>query len=175
MYPGRPLSTSIGSSPSSMYMREGFWFGLQPYFNASSFIYVYVLVSFNSSKNYIFDTIERVELVRKCVKNLDNVEVSTFDGTVVEFARQVNSKVILRGLRNPNDYQNELEIYNFNNSIDSSIETILMFADKQNLFISSTVIKELVNYDCNLSKFVPLEIIEDVYRKIKYGKKKEYI
>ena len=55
---------------------------------------VYVLVSFNSSKNYIFDTIERVELVKKCVKNLDNVEVSTFDGTVVEFARKVNSKVI---------------------------------------------------------------------------------
>ncbi len=136
---------------------------------------VYVLVSFNSSKNYIFDTIERVELVKKCVKNLDNVEVSTFDGTVVEFARKVNSKVILRGLRNPNDYQNELEIYNFNNSIDSSIETILMYADKQNLFTSSTVIKELVNYDCDLSKFVPLEIIEDVYRKIKYGKKKEYI
>ena len=50
-----------------------------------------------------------------------------------------------------------------------------MFADKQNLFTSSTVIKELVNYDCDLSKFVPLEIIEDVYRKIKYGKKKEYI
>ena len=52
---------------------------------------VYVLVSFNSSKNYIFDTIERVELVKKCVKNLDNVEVSTFDGTVVEFARKVNA------------------------------------------------------------------------------------
>ena len=89
--------------------------------------------------------------------------------------RKQRLQIFLRGLRNPNDYQNELEIYNFNNSIDSSIETILMFADKQNLFTSSTVIKELVNYDCNLSKFVPLEIIEDVYRKIKYGKKKEYI
>lgn len=136
---------------------------------------VYVLVSFNSAKKYIFDTNERIELIKKCVNKLNNVEVCTFNGTVVEFAKKANCNVILRGLRNPNDYQNELEIYNFNNSIDPSIETILMFADKQNLFTSSTIIKELVNYDCDLSKFVPLEIREDVYRKIKYGKKKEYI
>ena len=134
--------------------------------SAKLFDKIYVLASFNVNKKYLFTAEERIELIKKCI-DLPNVEVCTFDGMVVEFAKQVGATVILRGLRNQNDYFNELELSYFNTSFDSSIETILMFASKDNLFVSSSIIKELILYGRDVSKYLPKEIIEDVTKRIK--------
>lgn len=128
---------------------------------------VYVLVSFNANKSYFFNTEERIELIKKCTGHLNNVIVTSFNGMVVEFAKKVGAGVIIRGLRNPNDYQNELELFYFNSSLDNSIETMLMFADKNNLFTSSSMIKELISYGGNTALYLPKQIEEAVYKRVK--------
>lgn len=131
---------------------------------------VYVLVSFNAKKHYLFTADERINLIKKCI-DLPNVEVCSYDGMVVEFAKKVGASVILRGLRNQNDYFNELELSYFNSSLDQSIETMLMFASKDNLFVSSSIIKELIHYGRDVSKYLPLQIVEDVTKRVMESEK----
>ena len=127
---------------------------------------VYVLVSVNTKKSYLFSEEEKVALLKRSL-HLKNVEIASTEGMVTDFAKEVGASVILRGLRNPNDYQNELEISYFNHSIDPNIETMLMYADRDNLFTSSSSIKELVLCGGDASPFLPPEIVPDVIRRIK--------
>lgn len=127
---------------------------------------VYVLVSFNSKKRYVFTPEERIALIKKCI-DIPNVEVCSYKGMVVDFAKSVGATVILRGLRNQHDYYDELELSYFNSSLDKDIETMLMFASKDNLFVSSTIIKELISYNRDVSMYLPKEIIEDVTKRMK--------
>lgn len=128
---------------------------------------VYVLVSYNAKKNYLFTVSERKELISRCISHLANVVVASYEGMVVDYARSVNATVIVRGLRNATDYQNELELSYFNHSLDDSIETMLMFASKDNLFVSSSIIKELIHYGGDASKYLPKCIVDDVTRRVK--------
>lgn len=134
---------------------------------AKIFDKVYVLVSYNAKKKYLFSVEERKELILRCIKNLNNVEVSSYEGMVVDFAKSVNAEVIVRGLRNASDYQNELELSYFNHSLNSNIETLLMFASKDNLFVSSSIIKELITYGGDASRYLPKCIVDDVTKRVK--------
>ena len=127
---------------------------------------VYVLVSYNAKKNYLFSVEERKDFISRCIKHLNNVEIASYEGMVVDFARSVNATVIARGLRNANDYQNELEISYFNHSLDENIETMLMFASKDNLFVSSSLIKELIHYGGDAKTYLPQEIVNDVTMRV---------
>ena len=132
---------------------------------------VIVLISVNPNKHYIFSVNERVDMAKRCVSFLSNVEVSYTEGMVTSFAEKVKASVILRGLRNQNDYQNELEISYFNHSLNPSIETMLMYSDRDNLFTSSSSIKELVFCGGDASPFLPKEIKDEVVNKIKASAK----
>ena len=126
---------------------------------------VYVLVSINPNKQYLFNTEEKLDLLKRSI-HLGNVEIAATDGLITDFAKKVGATVILRGLRNPNDYQNELERSYFNHSIDPSIETLLMYSDRDNLFTSSTSVKEVVLCGGDASPFLPKEILKDVVERI---------
>lgn len=128
---------------------------------------VYVLVSVNPMKRYTFSNQERVSLIKKCVSHLHNVEVEFFEGLVVDYAKKKQANVIIRGLRNENDYQNEITLYQFNHKLSPSMETIVMFPSGNNLFISSSMIKELVMFDGDISPYVPKIIKEEIIRKLK--------
>ncbi len=134
---------------------------------AKIFDKVIVLVSVNPNKHYLFTRKERVDMIQRCVKGLKNVEVSYTEGMVTSYAEKVGASVILRGLRNQNDYQNELEISYFNHSINPNIETMLMYADRDNLFTSSSSIKDLVICGGDASPFLPKEVIDEVVERIK--------
>ena len=134
---------------------------------AKIFDKVYVLVSFNVKKTYLFNVEERKELISRCTKHIDNVSVTSYEGMVVDFAKKVNASVILRGLRNASDYQNELELSYFNSSLNKDIETLLMFASKDNLFVSSSIIKELITYGGDASRYLPKCIVDDVTKRVK--------
>ncbi len=128
---------------------------------------VIVLVSVNPNKHYLFSYSERVDMIKRCVANIPNVEVSYTLGMVTSYAEKAGASLILRGLRNQNDYQNELEISYFNHSINPNIETMLMYADRDNLFTSSSSIKELVICGGDASPFLPKEIVDEVVKRIK--------
>ena len=133
---------------------------------AKVFKKVYVLVSINPNKNYIFTNDERKYMLEVATKDLENVEVHLSSDLVLDFARKNNANVIIRGMRNFIDYQSEITLFQFNRSIDNSIDTFILFPSTDNLFISSSAIKELVLFGNDISKYVPEGLSDFISNKI---------
>jgi len=106
---------------------------------------------------------KRVELVEKCVKDIPNVEVTTFDGLLVDFAEQNNVHVILRGLRAVTDFEYELQIAFLNRKMNKNIDTCFLMASQKYSFLSSSIVRDIASYKGNINDFVPECIVEDVY------------
>ena len=127
----------------------------------------YILVSVNPKKNYVFTDEERVNIVKKSTAGINNVEVIASKSLVLDFARKVNACCIIRGLRNHNDFDAEMQLFQFNHTIEKEIETILLFPSANNLFLSSSSIKELVMFNSDISNYVPSVVKEEIETKIK--------
>lgn len=134
---------------------------------AKIFDRVYVLVSINPSKKYLFTTEERVDLLKRAARDLENVVVEASNKLVLEFAREKNAQVIIRGVRSFLDYQSEITLFSFNRSIDSSVDTLFLFPSTNNLFLSSSSIKELVMFGNDITDYVPEGLAETITKKIK--------
>lgn len=133
---------------------------------------LYVVVSINPVKNYYFSINERVEMLKIATKDLPNVIVESDDRLVLKYAKEKNANVIIRGLRNIIDYENEISLFQFNRSIDSDIDTFILFPSSNNLFLSSSSIKELVKFGSDISPYVPKELVNFITEKIiDYNKK----
>ena len=116
----------------------------------------------NDAKKCLFTKEERAKLISKCIGNMPNVSVQTFNGLLVDFVKQNQGIVIVKGLRAVSDYEYELQMAALNKHIDHEIETIFLMADVQNSFLSSSVVKELLRHGGNIRGLVPDEIIEDI-------------
>ena len=127
---------------------------------------VYVLVSINPNKKYLFTERERVEMITQATKNIDNVIVEASDSLVLDYAKKVNASVIIRGLRNFIDYQNEITLFQFNHSIDPTIDTFILFPSTNNLFLSSSSIKELVLFGRDITPYVPIGLKDYITKRI---------
>ncbi len=121
---------------------------------------VYILVSFNPNKKYCFTDDERVEMMKTATKEIPNVIVEGSSSLVLNYARSKKASVIIRGLRNFIDYQNEITLFQFNRSIDDKIDTFILFPSADNLFLSSSAIKELVLFGGDISNYVPHDLVE---------------
>ncbi len=128
---------------------------------------VYVCVMKNSDKNPLFNREERIELIKRTVMHLNNVEVETADGLLVEYTKSKGANVIIKGLRAVSDFDWEFQMALANRKIDPAIDTLFMAASEKYTFLSSTVVKEMARYGADLRDFVPREIIEDVAEKMK--------
>ncbi|MDD3382857.1 MAG: pantetheine-phosphate adenylyltransferase [Bacilli bacterium] len=128
---------------------------------------VYVLVSINISKKYMFDSNEREHMMKIATKDLNNVFVEQSSDLVLHFAKKKNANVIIRGLRSMNDYQHEITLFQFNRSIDSTIDTFILFPSADNLFLSSSSIKELVMFNEDISNYVPKSLVTYITTEIK--------
>ena len=126
---------------------------------------VHVLISTNVHKHPTFSVEERINMINKVVKNLDNVKVVSTDELTVTYAKNNNINVIIRGLRNYTDYESEFQLAQFNHDIAPEIETLLMFPNAHNQFISSSSIKELLTFNVDISKYVPKEIVDEILNK----------
>lgn len=134
---------------------------------AKAFDTLYVLVSVNLEKKACFTKDEKLDLIKRVTKHIPNVIVDSYDGLILDYARKVGSSVIIRGLRNFIDYQDEITMFEFNRSIEPTIDTFVLFPSANNLFLSSTSIKELVSFNADISSYVPKEIAKEVFDKIK--------
>lgn len=128
---------------------------------------VIVLVAINHNKRAIFTTEEKIEMIKKVTSKLQNVCVEASSDLVSKFAKNANANVIIRGLRNFNDYQDEISLFQFNRSIAPNIDTFALFPSANNLFLSSSSIKELVLFDASIKGYVPEEIEEFIRETIK--------
>lgn len=134
---------------------------------AKVFDELYILVSLNPNKKYVFSDEERLQMMQIATKHLPNVKVEASKNLVLNFAREKKATVIIRGLRNFFDYQSEITLFQFNRSIDSSIDTFVLFPSANNLFLSSTSIKELVLFGASIQGYVPAGLEKMIADKIK--------
>ena len=122
---------------------------------AKLFDRVIVAVAVNSSKDPLFTKDQRQEQITEAVAALGNVEVSAFDGLLVDFARDQKSQAIIRGLRAVSDFEFEFQLALMNRKLEPNIETIFMMPRETYTFLSSKLIKEIAQLGGNVSAFVP--------------------
>lgn len=135
---------------------------------ASSFVSeLHILIADNYRKSYTFTNEERIEMTRKALSHLDNVVVSYSGGLVVDYAKENGCDLIIRGLRNIADYENEYQLFQLNKNINEDIETIVLFPSSRNQAVSSSAVKELLIHNGDITKYVPKIIINDILTKFK--------
>ena len=115
---------------------------------------VIVSVGNNSDKNYKFSIDQRLKFISNEFKNNPKVYVEKYEGLTVDFCKNKNIKHIVRGLRNPADFEFEKKIALFNSSLEN-IETIFLLTSPNNAFISSSMVREIMDNGGNFKKFVP--------------------
>ena len=133
---------------------------------AEVFDKVYVAILQNSSKNPLFSVFEREELIRRVTRHISNVEVVSFDGLLVDFMREKNATVIVKGLRAVSDFEYEFQMALINRQLAPEVETLFMMTKAQNQYLSSSIVKEIAKYKAPLEGMVPEEIQNDIYNKI---------
>ena len=121
---------------------------------------VIVGVAYNSNKKGFIPVNDRLDLIRGCVKEFSNVEVCSFEGLTVDFAKQHNASVLLRGIRNAADYEYEKELSQVNLKLNNNIQTVFLLAKPEHSFISSSNAKEIFYNNGNLKDFLPQNVID---------------
>lgn len=117
------------------------------------------------SKQLVFTTEERMDLAKKSVASLPNVEVVSFNRLVVHFAKQVNAKVMVRGLRMSADFEREFEMAMMNKKLYPELELVCFMASQDYQFLSSTLLKEVASLNGDITDLVPECVAEAIKRK----------
>ena len=116
---------------------------------------VVVAVARNSEKVAMFTTQERIDLIRQACSDLNNIEVSTFDGLMVDSLQQFHASAVIRGLRAVSDFEYEFQMALMNRGLNPECETLFMMPSPEYSFVSSRLIKEIASCGGSIGKFVP--------------------
>ena len=119
----------------------------------------------NNAKAPLFTMEERVEILKHEVQHLPNVEVITFEGLLVDFARSVHAEALIRGLRAVTDFEYELQMSQTNRKIAPEVDTVFLTAELQYAYLSSSVVKEVAYWKGDISEFVTPYVEEHIWRK----------
>lgn len=120
----------------------------------------------NKAKTPLFSVEERVRMLKDVTKHLENVKIIPFEGLLVEFAKQVEAKAVVRGLRAITDFEYELQMAQTNHKLEPDVETLFLTTSLEYSFLSSTTVKEVASFDGDISQFVPESIAKRVREKI---------
>ena len=134
---------------------------------ANIFDKLIVCVMVNSTKHPMFDQNERVDMIRRVTGDLRNVEVDSSNELLAEYAKRKGSCVIVKGLRAGSDFENEFQMALINHKINPNLDTMFLTSEHQYMYLSSSTVKELGNYDVDLSDFLPEQIIPDFKNRVK--------
>lgn len=133
---------------------------------AAMFDKVVVLVMSNSAKQSAFTVDERIKLLEKCISS-EKITVDTFNGLLVEYAKKIRAAAIVKGLRAVSDFDYEFQQALINKSLYPEIETVFLPAMGENMFLSSSMVKEVCRLGGDISPYVPKEIVNDIYLRCK--------
>ena len=122
----------------------------------------------NSAKLFSLD--ERVSMIKEMTESMPNVTVASFDGLLVDYMKEINATIIVRGLRAVTDFEYELQIAQTNHVENPEVETIFLTTSLQYSYLSSTIVKEFASYGGDISKFVPARFIDRIYEKYHISK-----
>jgi len=119
----------------------------------------------NPNKNSLFTVEERIKHLEIITKDIINIEVKYFSGLLVDFAKENNAKLIVRGLRTFTDFEYEFQMALANKHLNSDIETFFVPASAETLFVSSSAVKEIAKFKGDFHRVVPEIIIEELKNK----------
>lgn len=134
---------------------------------AEIFSIVIVAVARNSSKRPLFTSHERVTMIRSCVNHLANVEVDSFEGLLVSYAKKKRANVIVRGLRAVSDFEYEFQMALTNRKLGEGLTTVYLMPHEKYTYLSSSLVREIATYGGDVSGFVPELVEEKLKKKLK--------
>ena len=127
----------------------------------------------NNSKTPLFSVEERVKMIEEVVKDLPNVKVKSFEGLLVDFAKEMNAQIIVRGLRAVTDFEYELQMSQTNMVLNDGVDTIFFTTSLEYAYLSSSTVKEAAYFGADISRFVPESVVSKVYEKFKSKENKD--
>ena len=129
---------------------------------------IIVSVFKNPSKEPLFTMEERVKLLEKSTRDIKGVKVDSFTGLTMNYVKSKNASAILRGLRAVSDFEGEFQMASMNRELDGEIETVFFMTDAKYAFLSSSVIKEVAQFNGDVSNLVPDCVYEALKEKYNY-------
>jgi pantetheine-phosphate adenylyltransferase len=132
---------------------------------AKLFDHVIVAIFINQNKKPLFTLEERIAFIEDATKHLTNVSVDSSTGLLVNYAKEKNASVIVRGLRSAQDFEYEMQNTAMNRHLNENVETIYLQTSSEFSFISSSIVKEAAKYHGNISSFVPKMVEEALKEK----------
>ena len=117
-----------------------------------------IAVGTNSAKNYLFPLEQRVEWIEQTFAHEPKINVITYEGLTVDFAREQGVQFLLRGLRNPADFEFEKAIAQANREMVPDLETVFLLTSARFAYISSSIVREVYNHGGDFQKFVPITV-----------------
>ncbi|NJD62686.1 MAG: pantetheine-phosphate adenylyltransferase [Deltaproteobacteria bacterium] len=131
---------------------------------------VIVSVALNIRKNVMFTPAERVALLGKLTRSYSNVEIDSFRGLLVNYARDKGAHVVVRGLRAISDFEYEFQMAHMNKKLAAEVDTVFMMTGERYSYISSNIVKEIAAFGGKIDDLVPALVRDQVLRKIRKGK-----
>ncbi len=125
-------------------------------------VVVVAMTNYHKMGNYAFSPEERLALLKKATAHLPNVTVDVYDGLVADYARQHDIKVLVKGLRALSDFDSEFQQALANRKLNSNLETVFIATRAENMYLSSSLIRQIAEYGGDISEFVPDAVLEDI-------------
>ena len=134
---------------------------------------IIVAILHNPGKEALFSVKERVDMLEKCTQDLDNIEIDTFDGLLVDYAASKKAHAILRGMRAVSDFEYEFQLALMNRRLNRDIQTVFLMTGLRWIFTSSSIIKEAAQFGGDIDGMVPPLVLDKLKKKFRqaYGKK----
>lgn len=129
-----------------------------------TFDHIVVAIADNVQKKHAFSIKERIKLVKGCTSHMKNVEVDTFQGLLVDFARKRKVKTIVRGLRAVSDFEYEFQLANMNRKLAHDVETMFLMTGEASFYVSSRLVREVAQFGGDLKEIVP-EMVQRALKK----------
>ena len=120
---------------------------------------IIIAIGINSDKSYMFSLENRIQFIKEHYKNEPKISVDTYTGLTIDFCKKTNADFILRGLRNPADFEFEKAIAQTNRNL-STIETVFLLTSADTAFISSSIVRDVYRHGGDISGFVPASVLK---------------
>ena len=127
---------------------------------------VYAVVMVNPAKKPTFTTEERVDMIKKCTADISNLEVESYNGLLADFAAEKGAKAIIKGLRAMSDFEYEFQMALTNKKLNPNVETLFLTTAAENMYLSSSMVKQIASMNGDISLFVPEEIRQTIIDRI---------
>lgn len=133
---------------------------------AKIFDKVIIAVLVHHEKNSLFTAQERLDLIKKSTSRIKNLEYASFDGLLVDFAKEKNVRAIIRGLRAVSDFDYEFQMALTNRQLDAELETVFLMTDAKYAYLSSSLVRQIAKFHGKISELVPPAVVDSLQKKL---------